>query len=136
GQEEDLWYKPREGQDFQPASHSGEMEKRQTAISSSSERDKGTLPNDTQRSECATCEGKDTNRTTFVLSLSPVREETETDQPVLSLRPTRVRQQQIPSLQVLGQQQIQPHSEPPVCEERDTLRSESSSSETTTDAAS
>lgn len=42
---------------------------------------------------------------------------------------------QVLSLQLLRQQQIRPRSEPPACEERDTLRSESSSIETTTDAA-
>ncbi len=39
------------------------------------------------------------------------------------------------SLQLLMQQQIRPRSEPPTWEERDTLRSEFLSSETTTDAA-
>ncbi|KAL0148373.1 hypothetical protein M9458_056353 [Cirrhinus mrigala] len=48
---------------IEPDNHSTEMKKRQIAISSSSERDKGTLPKDTPCSESATCEGKDTNRT-------------------------------------------------------------------------
>ncbi|KAL0165604.1 hypothetical protein M9458_037448, partial [Cirrhinus mrigala] len=43
---------------MEPANHSTEMEKRQIAISSSSERDKGTLPKDTPCSESPACQGK------------------------------------------------------------------------------
>ncbi|KAL0148634.1 hypothetical protein M9458_056074, partial [Cirrhinus mrigala] len=47
---------------MEPANHSTEMEKCQIAISSSSERDKGTLPKDTPPSESQSVKGRDCNR--------------------------------------------------------------------------
>ncbi|KAF4118663.1 hypothetical protein G5714_000714 [Onychostoma macrolepis] len=65
---------------METANHSMEMEKRQTAISSSSKRDKGTFPKDTPCSEFSACYREGSNRSTR--SESPAcKGETLTDQP-------------------------------------------------------
>ncbi|KAL0168478.1 hypothetical protein M9458_036700, partial [Cirrhinus mrigala] len=92
---------------MEPANHSTEMEKRQIAISSSSERDKGTPPKDTPCSESESHRGK-----------------TQQKHPVLSLRHVQGTLTETPASE---QQQINLRSESPACKGETTTDTKSKS---------